>query len=134
MGPVPQFQPSDLRGSGTDSLPEALKRAREVLDNPEQLAWEHVGTLYIYLLRAHRRLQHVNQKDLNHIDRNIDALVQELVQQCQRVFARASGATGRSAHIIVDHADRQVKTAIPNNVMTRERTIFDLKFGVLTTG
>ncbi|KAF9044704.1 hypothetical protein BDZ89DRAFT_1155514 [Hymenopellis radicata] len=113
MGPVPQFQPSDLRGSGTDSLPEALKRAREVLDNPEQLAWEH----------------HVNQKDLNHIDRNIDALVQELVQQCQRVFARASGATGRSAHIIVDHADSQVKTAIPNNVMTRERTIFDSKNG-----
>lgn len=56
--------------------------------------------------------------------------MQELVQQCQNVFSRAAGATGRAANIMVDATDKQVKNALPNNLITRERTMFDTAIGV----
>lgn len=44
--------------------------------------------------------QITGRKDLSHLDRNIDALVQDLTKRCQQVFDRAASAAARKA--IVD--------------------------------
>jgi hypothetical protein len=45
MGPVPQFTPRDLGvPTGRQNLTEVLKRARSVVKNPAQMAWQDVGT------------------------------------------------------------------------------------------
>lgn len=109
MGPVPHFNPRDLGiNNGSDSsLSDVLKRTHDLLDNTKQMAWR----------------PNVKQRDLNHIDRNIVSLIQELVSQCQRVFSRAAGATGRSARITVGPKafdERVVNTRA--NPKIRERT------------
>ncbi len=78
------------------------------------------------------KLQNVKQRDLNHIDRNIVSLIQELVSQCQRVFSRAAGATGRSARITVGPKafdERVVNTRA--NPKIRERTSIKDNNGVI---
>ncbi|KAG7450497.1 uncharacterized protein BT62DRAFT_1001314 [Guyanagaster necrorhizus] len=109
MGPVPHFSPRDLGiNNGSDSsLSDVLKRTQDLLDNTKQMAWR----------------PNVKQRNLNHIDRNIVSLIQELVSQCQRVFLRAAGATGRSARITVGAKafdERVVNTRA--NLKIRERT------------
>lgn len=43
MGPVPQFIPQDLGIPGTGkTLQEVLKQAREVANDPSQVAWQYV--------------------------------------------------------------------------------------------
>lgn len=82
MGPIPRFSSEDLGvPSDKHDLQQALKKARVAATNPSQTAWQ----------------SNIKQKDLSHIDRNIDALVQELTARCQRVFVRAAGASARSA-------------------------------------
>ena len=39
----------------------------------------------------------MKQKDLSHLDRNIESLIQELATRCSRIFTHAAGATARSA-------------------------------------
>lgn len=126
MGPIPQFSSRDLRVSGTDHLPDAMKRAREVLDSRDQVTWQEVSDSAQVPPTADRPAvsQHVKQSDLNHIDRNIDALVHELVQQCQRVFSRAAGATGRSASVTPNPhsmARQAVDASATHDILTRER-------------
>jgi anaphase-promoting complex subunit 4 len=43
------------------------------------------------------------RKDLSHLDRNLDALVQEVAIRCQRIFARAAAAASRSAIVSNEH-------------------------------
>lgn len=44
MGPVPRFFPRDLGVSGAQqALSTALERARNVADDPAQMAWQLVG-------------------------------------------------------------------------------------------
>ena len=42
-------------------------------------------------------LQSIGENDLSHLDRNLDALIGELAEVCQRVLSHAAGATCRSA-------------------------------------
>lgn len=42
-------------------------------------------------------------RDISHLDRNLDALIQELAMRCQRAFTHASGAPCRSAVVSLDN-------------------------------
>ncbi|EPT04312.1 hypothetical protein FOMPIDRAFT_125581 [Fomitopsis schrenkii] len=82
MGPVPQFSPHDLGvpGDWTD-MKSTAQRARRVLKEPRLCAWQY----------------NIKQKDLSHLDRNLDSLVQELATRAHRIFFEAANATARSA-------------------------------------
>ncbi|KAF9015181.1 anaphase-promoting complex, cyclosome, subunit 4-domain-containing protein [Cyathus striatus] len=86
MGPVPQFRSCDLGIPGEDALKLAsvIDQAHTVLNDPTTTASQTVQT-------------NITPKDLSHLDRNLDALVQELAIRCQQVFIRAAGAACRSA-------------------------------------
>lgn len=43
--------------------------------------------------------QTARENDIRHLDRNLEALIQELAERCQQIFFHASGATSRSAHV-----------------------------------
>lgn len=85
MGPIPSFSPRDLGlpGDAYSSISSVLEKAHLVLNTPGQVAWQANGT----------------QKDLSHLDRNLDALVQELATRCRRIFDHAACAVARSAVI-----------------------------------
>ncbi|KAJ6575135.1 anaphase-promoting complex, cyclosome, subunit 4-domain-containing protein [Mycena capillaripes] len=84
MGPVPQFNPRELGiVDGNPTLRTTLEQARAAVDDTK---WQVVCCLHT-----------TTQNELNHLDRNLDALVQELASRCQRVFDGAAGATSRSA-------------------------------------
>ncbi|KAJ8522524.1 hypothetical protein ONZ45_g896 [Pleurotus djamor] len=82
IGLVPQFTPNDL------GVPEQHSPLQEVLERARKAAKEGKPNEY---------QRPVSNKELDHIDRNIDALVQELAKRCQHLFAHASGAAARSA-------------------------------------
>ncbi|KAH9946631.1 anaphase-promoting complex, cyclosome, subunit 4-domain-containing protein [Amylocystis lapponica] len=85
MGPVPRFSPHDLGVPGDQqSLTTVIQRARSVINNPAQMAWP----------------SNVKQKDLSHLDRNLDSLIQELATRCSRIFVEAASATARSAAVV----------------------------------
>jgi hypothetical protein len=69
---------------------------------------------------------------LNHLDRNLDALTQELAARCQQVFIRASGAASRSATFSFGPSSVASLTASArpayqssNHLLVRERIIVD---------
>ncbi|KAJ6509555.1 anaphase-promoting complex, cyclosome, subunit 4-domain-containing protein, partial [Mycena vitilis] len=79
MGPVPQFNARELGVVDVSPpLRTSLEQARTAVD---QTQWQATTV----------------QNELNHLDRNLDALVQELASRCQRVFDGAAGASSRSA-------------------------------------
>ncbi|KXN90007.1 hypothetical protein AN958_05012 [Leucoagaricus sp. SymC.cos] len=86
IGPIPQFTPRDLGIPTEDTRPLnlVLEQIRNVAG---RLDWQANGT----------------HRDLNHLDRNLDALVQELAICCQRIFARAAAAASRSAVVSNEH-------------------------------
>lgn len=43
------------------------------------------------------------RRDLSHLDRNLDSLIQELASRCQLIFARAGAAASRSASVSTEH-------------------------------
>jgi len=69
--------------------------------------------------------------ELSHLDRNLDALVQEIAARCQQVFSTASHAAARSAVISVDggalppQAD-EASAASPGSIclFVRQRVIY----------
>lgn len=111
MGPVPQFSSQDLGiAPGGHDLEEVMERARRVIDDPGQVAWK----------------QGMKYKDLSHLDRNLDSLVEDLSVRCQRLFWRAAYATGQSAtisHSLNSSSREDVRTTLPKVVHMRERTI-----------
>ena len=82
---------------------------------------------------AHRlafsRKQNVKQKDLSHLDRNLDSLIQELATRCSRIFVEAASATARSAAVMfgpnsasrVGKKKEQLNNSSP--ALIRERTV-----------
>ncbi|KAF9526443.1 anaphase-promoting complex, cyclosome, subunit 4-domain-containing protein [Crepidotus variabilis] len=80
-GPTPNLTTSDLNIPETTdiSLAQAVVNAHEVLRNPTQTAWQMT----------------VTENDLGHLDRNLEALVQELTDRCQQIFGHAAGAASR---------------------------------------
>lgn len=85
-GSAPQFNSGELCTSQTPkSLGEALGLAHTTLQDPSQTAWQ----------------SSVMRIELSELDRNLDALVQELASRCQQVFVQASPATARSATVSV---------------------------------
>ncbi|KAF8641031.1 hypothetical protein AX17_000676 [Amanita inopinata Kibby_2008] len=89
MGPIPSFSPRDLGlpGDSYANIPSVLEKARSMLNTPGRVAWQVNGT----------------QRDLNHLDRNLDALVQELATRCRRIFNHAAYATSRSSVVSLGH-------------------------------
>ncbi|TFK41138.1 anaphase-promoting complex, cyclosome, subunit 4-domain-containing protein [Crucibulum laeve] len=85
LGPVPHFHPLDLGIPGENEvcIPTVVERGLGAANDPTQMAWQ----------------ANIAHKDLSHLDRNLDALIQELALRCQRVFSRAAGAACRSAII-----------------------------------
>ncbi|KAJ7071011.1 anaphase-promoting complex, cyclosome, subunit 4-domain-containing protein, partial [Mycena amicta] len=107
MGPVPQFNPQDFGVlAGTPDLRSALEQAYTPID---PAAWH----------------QTTSQNELNHLDRNLDALVQELALRCQRVFERAAGATSHHASVLGQ--DSQATQARPPQITVRERLIPEVR-------
>jgi len=82
MGPISQLSPEDLGVPGDkQDLQSVLRRAQTVASDPSQIAWQ----------------ANITQKDLSHLDRNLDALILDLAARCQRIFVRAASASARSA-------------------------------------
>ncbi|PPQ80812.1 hypothetical protein CVT25_001937 [Psilocybe cyanescens] len=118
IGPVPQFRLVDLGIAEyrNGPLEQALEHARSVAANPSQMAWQKTGP----------------QKDLSGIDRNLEALIQELGNWCERVFHHASAAASRSAVVSFDPVSKpeQVleKELLPEQPLGfpfRERTVLN---------
>ncbi|TFY69760.1 hypothetical protein EVJ58_g217 [Rhodofomes roseus] len=115
MGPVPQFSPHDLGVPGDWSdLKSATLRARRVLREPRLSAWQY----------------NIKQRDLSHLDRNLDSLVQELAARSHRIFLDAANATARSAVSLSSASPAQLQDttllhALESNspVLIRERTV-----------
>lgn len=113
MGPVPQFNPQEFGiVDGDANIHTGIEHARIAAS---QTKWQ--------LTTA--------QHELNHLDRNLDALVQEIASRCQRVFEGAAGATSRSALVSVrDSRASQATPARPtpqsnSSITIRERIILD---------
>ncbi|KAK2461900.1 hypothetical protein APHAL10511_006363 [Amanita phalloides] len=96
MGPVPSFSPRELGlpGDTYGGIPDVLEKARFVLSTPGQVVWQVNGV----------------QRDLNHLDRNLDALVQDLATRCRRIFDHAAHAVSRSS--IVSGRDLPLTQAV----------------------
>ncbi|KAH7930991.1 hypothetical protein BV22DRAFT_1027754 [Leucogyrophana mollusca] len=81
-GPLPQFHLESLGVPGHDqALDSVLQQAQIALQDPSQTAWKPT----------------ITSAQFSHLDRNLNALIQELASRCQRVFAQASQAAARSA-------------------------------------
>ncbi|KAJ7092748.1 anaphase-promoting complex, cyclosome, subunit 4-domain-containing protein [Mycena epipterygia] len=114
MGPVPQFNPRELGiVDGNPNLRTTIEHARTAAG---QTKWQVTAT----------------QNELNHLDRNLDALVQEIALRCQRIFDGAAGATSRSALVSArrDSMANQATSARPTpqsnpHPTIRERIILD---------
>ncbi len=130
IGPVPQFTPRDLGIPTEDTRPIniVLEQIRNVAGDPERLDWQAVS----YPCHPERVVDRISKngarKDLNHLDRNLDALVQELAIRCQRIFTRAAAAVSRSAIISTEHLSiisRPIREERANDVWKiRERILF----------
>ncbi|KAJ3508934.1 hypothetical protein NLJ89_g5481 [Agrocybe chaxingu] len=117
-GPVPQFRLRDLGipEPEKDGLDEDMEYAREVANDPALLmAWQM-------------------ERELNHVDKNLNALIEDLALRCQRVFHRASGAVSRSASISyapssdATRAPEKERSAEPRIAFPfRERTVLNEK-------
>ncbi|CAL1695872.1 unnamed protein product [Somion occarium] len=84
MGPVPHFSEDDLRIPNTRDLETSIQVARETLENPRSFSWP----------------PNVKMQDLSRLDRNLDALMQELATHCQKIFSEASKTALRSAVVV----------------------------------
>jgi hypothetical protein len=66
-----------------------------------------IGKRWVFYATLNGTIDRISQsgtrKDLNHIERNLDALVQDLAIRCQRNFSRAAAATSRSAVISAEY-------------------------------
>ncbi|KAG8219826.1 anaphase-promoting complex, cyclosome, subunit 4-domain-containing protein [Butyriboletus roseoflavus] len=89
-GSLPQFNPGDLSCFGPPqssmTLDEVIQLTRAALQDPSQTSWQPKVLL----------------NDLSHLDKNLDALVQEIASRCQGVFAKGSQAAARSAAVSMD--------------------------------
>ncbi|KAI0051696.1 hypothetical protein FA95DRAFT_1534014 [Auriscalpium vulgare] len=104
----PTFSPQDL-GVPTEkqSLTSVMERARRALQDPARMSLQHrVGT-----------------KDLSGLDKNLEALVQNLATRCQAIFFRACSATARSSKWTFDpeRQRRMPESALDLEFIIRER-------------
>ena len=133
-GPVPQFHPVDLGilEHGNGSLADILEQARTVANDPSQMTWQMV---LCCLSLPHKAitdapLQNIPRKDLSNLNRNLDALIEEMANRCQRIFHQAAGAPSRCAVVSFDsslHTERLPEEERPTESSLvfpfRERTI-----------
>ncbi|CDO71553.1 hypothetical protein BN946_scf184911.g23 [Trametes cinnabarina] len=83
LGPAPRFTPESLGVPQNTNIGLALRKARAALNLWDQTAHDDV-----------------KRRDLGHIERNIDALLQNLATSCQKIFEEASNAAARSAELV----------------------------------
>ncbi|KAI0651841.1 anaphase-promoting complex, cyclosome, subunit 4-domain-containing protein [Trametes meyenii] len=83
MGPAPRFTPESLGVPQNTNISVALRKARAALNR-----WDQT---------VHDNAKH---RELAHIERNIDALLEKLAAGCQKIFNDASGAAARSAVLV----------------------------------
>lgn len=57
----------------------------------------------------------MKHRELAHVERNVDALLQNLAAGCQKIFDEASKATARSAVLVAGSADTVPATATEAN-------------------
>ncbi|KAG5221888.1 nucleolar DEAD-box protein required for synthesis of 60S ribosomal [Salix suchowensis] len=109
VGPIPSFTPEDLGVLDQQQpLQEVLEKARQAAKQGKEEGWRKA----------------TSQKDLDHIDRNLDALAQELTTRCQRIFAHAAGAVSRSASVTLQCGSTESLGLADNpEIVIRERII-----------
>lgn len=76
--------------------------------------------------------QNTHSRDLSHLDRNLDALIQALAERCGQIFDRASKAVARTANLdpqwhmpgacLSGNLGNETAT---KHVVVRERTVCD---------
>ncbi|KAI0361641.1 hypothetical protein OH77DRAFT_1417907 [Trametes cingulata] len=117
MGPPPRFSSESLGVPQNTNISFALRKARAALNRWDQTVHEDV-----------------KRRELAHIERNIDALVQNLTASCQKIFDEASKATARSAVLVSGSVAapaavsappeaEQGETAAGSKPLIRERTV-----------
>lgn len=74
-------------------------------------------------------LQPLPQTIIFGLDRNINALVEELAPQCRRIFDRAANAASRSAAISFGNIGNLASALPPFTLSIRERTIIPGEVG-----
>ncbi|KAI0655069.1 anaphase-promoting complex, cyclosome, subunit 4-domain-containing protein [Cubamyces menziesii] len=100
IGPAPRFTPESLGVPQNTNIGLALRKARAALNLWDQTVHDDV-----------------KRRDLGHIERNIDALLQTLATECQKIFDEASKATARSAVLV---AGSPASGAAPTAAMETE--------------
>ncbi|KAI8995617.1 anaphase-promoting complex, cyclosome, subunit 4-domain-containing protein [Trametes punicea] len=83
IGPAPRFTPESLGVPQNTNIGLALRKAHAALNLWHQTVHDDV-----------------KRRDLGHVERNIDALLQTLATSCQKIFDEASKATARSAVLL----------------------------------
>jgi anaphase-promoting complex subunit 4 len=129
MGPVPRFSSRDLGVLGDkEDLSAVIERAKKVANDPSQIDFQTVrrGSRFARPLLLSLETQNVKQNDLSHLDRNLDALIQELTVRCHRLFARASAAATRSAAVSyrAGSVANQAESTWPSSFQTKEDFVF----------
>ncbi|KAF4623938.1 hypothetical protein D9613_001828 [Agrocybe pediades] len=118
IGPVPQFSLADLGIPNFErgSLAQCVADAHQVATDQCQVAWQKPGP----------------QKDVSKLDRNLEALIQDLANKCRRIFRDSSMAASRSAIVSaepISQLDRVPQKDIQPEQSAgfawRERTILD---------
>ncbi|PPQ64387.1 hypothetical protein CVT26_002094 [Gymnopilus dilepis] len=122
IGPTPQFRADDLGipSYGNTTLKQIIRHARNHARNYSEMSQQESDP----------------QNDLEKLDRNIDALIDELGHRCERIFHEASSAASRSA--IVSFADGLDTDEIQGHLaeqswapLFRERTNVDESGGLV---
>ncbi|KAK7058948.1 hypothetical protein VNI00_001572 [Paramarasmius palmivorus] len=113
MGATPNFSFDELGVPPEDlQLPNALKQARETLDDPSELTWQMT----------------IDTTNRDNIGRNLDALTEDLIANCRSVFDLSTGAATRSASLSYGCGSFAERNNVPHQVtvsgiISRQRII-----------
>ncbi|KAL0071986.1 hypothetical protein AAF712_000909 [Marasmius tenuissimus] len=112
-GAGPSFSLQELGIPAHDlSLPTVLHDAREALSCPEELAWR----------------VNVDPSEVADVDRNLQILVDDMIEKCRLVFDRSTGAVTRAATISYGSGsiigkETLSRATLPRKLCHRERVV-----------
>ncbi|KAG7099237.1 hypothetical protein E1B28_001101 [Marasmius oreades] len=119
IGVVPSFSLQELGIPSQDLLlSSTLQYARQTLAQPDQLVW-HMNT---------------DPAEVTEMDRNLHALVEDLISKCRLLFDRSTGAATRAATVSYGSGsaigkENMSSPTLPDNRNCRERVVFNQSKG-----
>ncbi|KAG9000900.1 hypothetical protein FRB93_012505 [Tulasnella sp. JGI-2019a] len=94
VGPMPKLNPSEVHPSPPSTMGEMMNEMRKVIEiasSPDFVA----GGARIPVMNGTTSSYETRIARLEKLDRNLIALTSQLITKCEKIFKRASGATGR---------------------------------------